>query len=71
MSNKKYGYSYEIVTKDGEKITNRMKNGFELNAEKQSTATKILKLKYPGCKIIHLKTKTPVMFARFNDSFIY
>lgn len=55
----KYPYSYEIKTKEGKIITNRMKIAFDLKSSSESKAKKTLKLIYPNCEIIHCKTKTP------------
>lgn len=54
MSTRKYPYTYELKTVDGDLVTDK---DDPLKATKQSVAKRILKLKYPKCEILNIKTK--------------
>lgn len=54
----KYEYSYEVETKDGAIITNRMLKGKVLLGSSERKAKRTLKFYFPGCKINYIKTKS-------------
>jgi hypothetical protein len=58
----KYPYKYNIITKDGKTITDRMNAGKPLNTSSRSKATKVLKIRFPGCVVTLLETKTKKHF---------